>query len=95
MTVHLAFLFLVFASLVALHECTSDDELDRSIPTGNEIILGPCSHSTCRVESASENDSIFRNCWCCLSLKSHLCYTYRIVCENNCPPGPPPDLAIP
>ncbi|KAH1030661.1 hypothetical protein J1N35_042835 [Gossypium stocksii] len=74
---------------------TNDDELDRRIPTGNEIILGPCSHSTCRVESASENDSIFRNCWCCISLKSHLCYTYRIVCENNCPPGPPPDLATP
>ncbi|MBA0873898.1 hypothetical protein Goshw_008833 [Gossypium schwendimanii] len=95
MTVHLAFLFLVFASLVAVHECTNDDELDRSIPTGNKIILGPCSHSTCGVESASGSDSIFRNCWCCLLLKSHLCYTYRIVCENNCVPGPPPDLAIP
>ncbi|XVE86596.1 hypothetical protein DITRI_Ditri18aG0046200 [Diplodiscus trichospermus] len=84
-----AFLLLVFSTLLASQECSRSsvhrDELDLSVPVSNKIVLGPCSHASC----------LWKFCWCCISGKPPLCYVTKEECEHDCQLGPPRDLGMP
>ncbi|KAL4318390.1 hypothetical protein GQ457_18G023810 [Hibiscus cannabinus] len=78
MAVRLTFLFLVFISLLASHECSRNSriESDQKIRAGYKITLSQCSHSLFEPEK-----------WCCISLKSNPCYPSQQECLDHCPPG--------
>ncbi|GMJ04530.1 hypothetical protein like AT4G15953 [Hibiscus trionum] len=78
MAFRLAFLFLVFTSLLAFHECSRSSriELDRNVTAGSKITLSPCAHNFFDPTK-----------WCCISLKSNPCFPSQQECLANCPPG--------
>uniref|UniRef100_A0ABR2EWP4 Uncharacterized protein n=1 Tax=Hibiscus sabdariffa TaxID=183260 RepID=A0ABR2EWP4_9ROSI len=82
MAVQLTFLLLVFASLLAFHECNrgiginiNDDKIDRNVTADSKISLSPCSHTA------------FISGWCCITLHPPLCWDTKALCLANCPPN--------